>query len=209
MQKRASLRTALIFLLFAFIVVFAAASFIGSMDRLDRITANAVNSEIISISGVNAIMVPGSSQPLPNIEEGTVEVWTKPPIEVFGQFDDARKYIVFYSAENKPGLRVVYNLQDNVFEAGMPILRSSEVDIFDDGYHQVVYTFKKGVGQSLFIDGQKVAESEFIEATATRITGFIIGTGMTPDDLDEVDIKGVEVAAYDRYVTAEELDLLK
>lgn len=201
MNKKASHTAAFVGLMCAFIIVLGAASFVSHMNA-NELTGNAIRSEYITVGANNAIMLPGSEQAVPNEKEGTISIWTKPPIEVFDQFEDARKYIVFFSSKTHPGMRIVYNLEEKVFEAGLPILKSPKVDIFDNKPHNIIYTYKRGYLQGLVLDGQPVAESDFIEASATKITGFAIGIDGV---LDEVEISGIEVAAYDHYLTPEEI----
>lgn len=194
---KGSVRTSLVFLLVAFLVLFGVASLIAYLESegfTDQVTGN-----VIIISNSNTIRVPDSHQPVPNEDEGTIVLWTKPPVEIFDQFSDARDYIIFYSSTNLPGVRIVYNMKEHMFEAGSPLLRSPEIDIFDGQNHQLAYTFKKGAAQSMFLDGQLVNTSDFRPLSAAQITGFTI---MVPS-ISEVDIAGVEVAAYDRQLTPE------
>ncbi len=197
MMKNAGVRTSLMFLLVAFLVVFAAGSFIAyTYGDKDQVTGNTIH-----INNKNTIRVPDSSQPLPNEDEGTIVLWTKPPVEIFDQFSDARDYIIFYSSTNVPGLRVVYNIRSSRFEAGTPLLSSPEIDIFDGQNHQFVYTFKKGVEQSIYIDGVKVNSSDFRPLEISDVTGFAIAM----ISIEEADVGGAEVAMYDRFVTEDEL----
>jgi hypothetical protein len=204
-DRKANYKTAFFFILVAFLLTFLATSFI--IYTGSSITGNTVSSDDLKITGTNAIMLPDSNQPLPNTEEGTVSLWTKPPVQMFEQFNDARKYIVFFTAANIPGMRVVYNLEEKVFEAGVPVLKSSRIDIFDNQEHNVVYTYKRGVGQSLFIDSQIVNTSDYVELSVDEVTGFSVFEGETA--LPEVNVGGVEIAKFCSYVTQEELDFLK
>jgi hypothetical protein len=115
---------------------------------------------------------------------------------MFDQFSDARDYIIFFSATNVPGLRVVYNIDKSRFEAGSPLLSSPEINIFDEQPHQFVYTFKKDVEQAMFIDGVKVNSSQFRPLKISDVTGFAVAIS----SVAEADIEGAEVAVYDRYL---------
>jgi hypothetical protein len=196
MDKKAAFRTALMFLLLGFLVVFGVASFIANLNDEQKITGQTIN-----VNQHNTIKVPNSQQEVPNEDEGTIVLWTKPPVEIFDQFSDTRDYIIFFSATNVPGLRIVYNIRDSRFEAGTPLLSSHKVDIFDGSNHQIVYTFKKGVEQAIFLDGVKVNSSDFKPLKITQITGFIIAVQSVPD----ADISGLEVDMYDRYMEADDL----
>ena len=196
MSKKAGIRTSLMFLLVASLVVFAAGSLVVHMRADDKITG-----QTISASATNTIRVPDSSQPVPNTEEGTIVLWTKPPVEIFGQFSDARDYIIFFSATNVPGMRIVYNMNAKRFEAGTPLLVSQEIDIFDGQNHQLAYTYKKGVGQKIFLDGVEVASSDFKPMKIADVTGFAFAVQSAP----EADIAGLEVAVYDRSLGPEEI----
>jgi hypothetical protein len=197
-MKKGGVRTSLMFLLVAFLVVFAAASFVAYISRgPDKITANT-----IMINSKNTIRVPDSSQALPNENEGTIVLWTKPPVNMFDQFSDARDYIIFFSATNVPGLRVVYNIDKSRFEAGSPLLSSPEINIFDEQPHQFVYTFKKDVEQAMFIDGVKVNSSQFRPLKISDVTGFAVALS----SIAEADIKGAEVAVYDRFLDEKDIE---
>ncbi len=197
MDKRGSHTRAFLYLLIAFMILFSTATLLAYTKSDDAITGRS-----ISINSHNTIRVPDSNQPMPNENEGTIVLWTKPPIEIFEQFDDARDYIIFYSATNVPGLRIVYNIQTKRFEAGTPQLKSPEIDIFDGNNHQLVYTFNKEQGQAIYLDGVKVDESTFKPLKISQVTGFAIAL----PTIHQVDIKGVEVAVYDRYTGEENLD---
>jgi hypothetical protein len=197
-MKKGSVRSAFMFLMVAFLILFAAGSFVANIDNDE----NQVTAHTININEKNTIQVPNSNQPVPNKDEGTLVLWTKPPVEIFDQFSDDREYLIFFSATNVPGLRIVYNLKESRFEAGTPILKSPVIDIFDGKNHQLVYTFKKGVEQAMFLDGQKVDSSEFKPSEVlTGATGFMVATSA----ITEKDIKGVEVAVYDRQMTGDDL----
>jgi hypothetical protein len=196
MHKKAGIRTSLMFLLVASLVVFAAGSLVVHLRSDDKITG-----QTISASVTNTIRVPDSSQPLPNPDEGTIVLWTKPPVEIFGQFSDARDYIIFFSATNVPGLRIVYNMNAKRFEAGTPLLVSQPIDIFDGQNHQLAYTYKKGLGQKIFLDGVEVASSEFRPMKISQVTGFAFAVQSAP----EADIAGTAVAMYDHYLTQADL----
>jgi hypothetical protein len=197
-MEKGSVRASLMFLLVAFLVLFAAASLIAYTSRDDgKVTANT-----IYIDNKNTIRVPDSSQPLPNEDEGTIVLWTKPPVEIFDQFSDARDYIIFFSSTNVPGVRVVYNIRESRFEAGSPLLSSQKIDIFDGQNHQFVYTFKKGVEQAIYIDGVRVNSSGFSPMEVSGVTGFAIAVA----SIAEADIAGAEVAMYDHYISEYDLN---
>ncbi|MBU2561206.1 MAG: hypothetical protein KKD17_02830 [Nanoarchaeota archaeon] len=190
-MKKGSLRTSFVFLLVAFLVLFAAASLVANIESEGKVTGSTIR-----IKNSNTIQVPDSHQPLPNEDEGTIVLWTKPPIEIFDQFSDTRDYIIFYSSTNVPGLRIVYNMKSRRFEAGTPLMESPEIDIFDSQDHQVVYTFKKDMEQALYLDGAKVASSMFKPMKISQVTGFAVALA----SIKEVEIGGIEVAVYDRYI---------
>lgn len=202
MHKKAGIRTSLMFLLVASLVVFAAGSLVVNMQADDKITGQSVTRQNITINAKNSIRVPDSNQPVPNTDEGTIVLWTKPPVEVFSQFSDARDYIIFFSATNVPGLRIVYNMDAKRFEAGTPLLVSQQIDIFDGQNHQVTYTYKNGVGQKIFLDGVEVASSDFKPMKISQVTGFAFAVQSVP----EAEVGGASVVMYDHYLTKEDLD---
>ncbi|MFH1063510.1 MAG: LamG-like jellyroll fold domain-containing protein [Candidatus Woesearchaeota archaeon] len=197
-MKRGNLRTGFLFLLIAFLVLLGTASLIANAPGKE----SKITGATISITGENTIRVPNSHQPTPNENEGTLVLWTKPAVEIFDQFSDSRDYIIFFSATNIPGLRIVYNLNTKQFEAGTPLLRSPTIDIFDGQNHQLSYTFKKGTEQAIYLDGVKVASSEFRPMALPKLTAFMVNV----DSITEVDISGVEVAVYDRALTPDQIN---
>lgn len=196
--RKANIRTAFIFFMLAFLILFGTASFLANNEAEsdDSVTGN-----IIRITKQNTLKVPDSDQSLPNVDQGTVALWTKPPVQVFDDFSDEKEYLVFFSATNMPGLRIVYNLKERRFESGSPLLKSPPIDIFDGSNHQLVYTFKEGGRQAMLLDGVKVDESDFRPLKITKVTGFAIAP-----IIGEVDISGIELAVYDRFVTEDMLD---
>jgi hypothetical protein len=196
MSKKAGIRTSLMFLLVASLVVFAVGSLVVNIRSENKITG-----ESITVNAKNTIRVPDSNQPLPNPDEGTIVLWTKPPVEIFSQFSDARDYIIFFTATNVPGLRVVYNIKEKRFEAGTPLLTSPQIDIFDGQNHQLAYTYKKGLGQKVFLDGVEVASSDFRPMKISQVTGFAFAVQSAP----EAEIAGAAVVMYDHYLTQDDL----
>ncbi|MFC1741836.1 hypothetical protein ACFL3V_04845 [Nanoarchaeota archaeon] len=196
-----ALRTSFLMLLIAFLILFGAGSIVAKMNHGEA-EANPITANTISVTNDNIIQVPNSHQKAPNTDQGTIVIWTKPPVEIFSQFSDARDYIIFYSATNIPGLRVVYNIKEKHFEAGAPLMSSPEVDIFDQKNHQIVYTFKKDGQQSIFLDGVKAATSDFKPIDSSKIVGF----SFLEETADKVDIEGIEITAYDHSLTPEDLN---
>ncbi|MBW2966848.1 hypothetical protein KY362_00005 [Candidatus Woesearchaeota archaeon] len=200
MSKRGNVRTALLFLLVAFLIVIAAASFMANFGRIQE---SEITGQTITVANRdNAVRMHESLTSVPNPDEGTIVIWTKPPMKIFGQFDDSHQYIIFFTAENIPGLRVAYNMKTSSFEAGTPLLRTPPVDIFDEAPHQFVYTYKAGGEQAIFLDGQKVSESAFSPMQITKVTGFMIKDF---SDILRIDIDGLEISVYDRAISAEDL----
>ncbi|PIN70743.1 hypothetical protein COV93_00220 [Candidatus Woesearchaeota archaeon CG11_big_fil_rev_8_21_14_0_20_43_8] len=124
----------------------------------------------------NTIAVPGSQRELPKGDEGSVVLMVKPPVQILEQFSDVREYILFFSSVNEPDLSIAYNIQSKRFEAGSPVLSSKEIDIFDGRAHQLAYTYKRGMGQNLFLDGTLVNTSVFDWRGASEITGFAVSS---------------------------------
>jgi hypothetical protein len=199
MKRKEPLKTSLMFLLVAFLIIFAAGAFVANMDRQER---QKITADTIAIDSNNVIRVPNSHQPVPNTQEGTISLWTKPAVEIFDQFSDARDYIVFFSATNMPGLRVVYNIKAARFEAGTPLMASPKIDIFDKQNHHFVYMFRKGGEQKIYLDGVQVKSSDFRPIEKDMVVGLSI---YELEDIEEVEIKGIEVAQYDRFMTADDL----
>ena len=188
------LRTTMMFFLVAFLTVFITASVIAAMKEK---SGNTLSGDVIKVKSERTIRVPNSTQALPNDQEGSIVLWTKPPIKIFDQFVSDRDYIIFFSATNVPGVRIVYDLKTSRFEAGTPLMTSPPVNIFDETPHQLVYVFKKGEKQMLMLDGAQVNESNFKPLEIMKATGFAI----IDVSAKETDIQGAEVAVYDRYLT--------
>ena len=198
-MKKDSLRTSLMFLLVAFLIILTAGALVANMERDEK---QKITADTIAIDSNNVIRDPDSHQPVPNTKEGTISLWTKPAVEIFDQFSDARDYIVFFSATNMPGLRVVYNIKESRFEAGTPLMASPKIDIFDKKNHHFVYMFKKGGEQAIYLDGVKTSSSSFSPVKKDMVVGLSI---YDIEAIEEVEIKGIEVAQYDRFMTAEDI----
>lgn len=195
MNKKASINFALMFLLVSFLIIIGTAAFVfkfqsPSTNEISGHTINVANNQ-------NAIKLPNSLQAVPNENEGTLVIWTKPPVQVFDQFSDSRKYIVFFQSTNIKGLKIIYNLETKKFEAGTPIMESNEIDIFDNQAHQIIYTYTKGRTQSIFIDGEEHIRSDFKPVSVSKITGLVI---QDFNELKDIDIEGVTVEIYDRNI---------
>ncbi len=193
-MKKGGIDQGFVFLLLAMMVVFAGAAIVA---KINADSANRVTGFTIEAPQDNIIQVPNSNQEVPNEDEGSIVLWTKPPIQIFDQFKDVRDYIVFFTATNMPGVRVVYNIREQRFEAGSPLMESTKIDIFDGNAHQIVYTYKKDGEQAIMLDTVKVASSEFKPIKITQITGF----ATYGEDAAEIDISGIEVAVYDREIS--------
>ncbi len=198
MAKRDPLRTSFLFLLVAFLVIFAAGAFVANMKD----NAPDIRAETLKITGNSVIRVPNSESTVPNPTQGTLVLWTKKKIEVFDQFRDARDYIIFFTADNMPGFRIAYNIADSRFEAGMPILATPQVNIFDNTDHQFVYTWNKDIEQALYLDGKKVRSSKFLPVNKDMIVGMSIAD---IEQFEEVDVEGIDITYYDKFMTEEEL----
>ena len=200
--KKANTKTAFIFLLIAFLMLFGTASLVANFQDLTAESDDKITANTIIITKENSLRVPNSNQEIPNDNEGTIVLWTKPPVEIFNQFSNERDYLIFFSSTNIPGLRIIYNMKEKRFEAGTPLLKSPEIDIFDGKNHQLTYTFKKNSKQLLFLDSVKVDESDFRPLKISAVTGLAISVG----EIKEIDISGVEIAMYDHYIDENHLE---
>ena len=99
-------------------------------------------------------------------------------------------------------MRINYNIKLKRFEAGSPLILTPEIDIFAGEPQQLVYTFKKGVGQRLFLNGKMVAESEFKPPVETVITGFV---ALDVEDMPVIDLPSTDVAVYEGYLSEDDL----
>jgi len=84
--------------------------------------------------------------------------------------------IMFIDSVNMPGLKVGYDVNAKKISAGMPLLTTSEVTIFDSQRHKLAYTFQReSRKQAIILDDKILAEGEFTGiADSNAITGFAV-----------------------------------
>jgi hypothetical protein len=110
----------------------------------------------------------------PNPEEGTAIFNFRLPMDdIIVDLDNVARYVVFVESRSIPGLFLRYNTKDSVLEGGIPLLRSAKVTLLDDREHQLLYTFKKGEQQKIYLDGEEIASGIF-ESGRGGMTGFAV-----------------------------------
>lgn len=135
----------------------------------------------------------GKYTDLPNPDEGTVDVALK-AIESDILVGEVPSRVQLFRSRMVEGLSIDYVYGEKKLVSGLPRLESPEINLFDGNLHHITYSFKKGEGQALYFDGQKLAEGSFDPATRLSITGFMV---KQPEN--EIDKElGVEVSVYDR-----------
>lgn len=84
------------------------------------------------------------------------------------------KYFIFFSSKVLPGLEIRYNLEEQVFEAGIPTFKSQKVDLFNNQHHMLAFTYQLGDKQVLYFDGQNIGHRPYLNMQGNLISGFII-----------------------------------
>ena len=138
-------------------------------DTGDQITANS-----IMFTTDDSVIVPGITADLPNDKEGTIIWWTKPEMSVFKEFKYTKEYLIMFVSKSVPGVIIAYNFPEENIQGGTPIMHTPKVVFFDDKPHQIGYTFKQGGLQSLYFDGNKLAETGFELLSLDSISGYVV-----------------------------------
>ena len=132
-----------------------------------------------------------------NDREGTVVINFQGSMEQldrhFGLIPD---YLVLITSQQIAGLKIIYNLNAQALEGGIPPLQSSSFNLFDEQNHQLTYTFHVDKGQMMFVDGQKVAEGPYNPSFPKNfITANVVLDVMEPKTV----VWGNEVIITDTY----------
>jgi hypothetical protein len=92
-------------------------------------------------------------------------------ITIDGKLPDT---ILFLNSDVIKGLKIAYSVEENKIYGGLPLMSSVDVDILDESSHQLAYTFSRNdAKQSLFLDGNMIAEAEF-SGNVDLVTGMMI-----------------------------------
>jgi len=108
----------------------------------------------------------------PNTEQGSFVYSGNLNQEIIESRSDIQFIILFYSRKI-PGLAMRYNLKDKTIEAGLPVIKSEPIDLFDRDRVQVVYSFKKGEKQRIILNGKELISSPYTGKPAGMLTGFV------------------------------------
>ncbi|MBU0628400.1 MAG: hypothetical protein KKC75_04365 [Nanoarchaeota archaeon] len=127
------------------------------------------------------IMFDNKGGDVPNVNEGTLIMFTKIDMSsIFINPSQRLRYVVLFSSKVVDGFGIKYNFIDSTLEAGLPLIKAETINLLDGNMHQIGYTFKKDVGQELYLDGIKVASGMFTGEKIGGVTGFAVMEFMEP-----------------------------
>ena len=137
-----------------------------------------------------ALSAPGDFQ---NDVEGTFEMNIKgTKDDLLNHFGFLPDYVIIKHSQSIEGLKIIYSLNHKFIEGGLPKIKSSPVELFDNQPHKFYYTFKKDVGQRFIFDGQEIAISSYDPAIGKNmITGNVINI---PYDLPEANLAVIQIS---------------
>jgi hypothetical protein len=128
-------------------------------------TGNAVETIIV-------IAQDGPQADFAQSEEGTMVLEFRATPQDIAVSDWAVTKIQLFRSRTIPGMAVYYLYNETKVQAGLPRMNSTKVELLDGVAHQIVYTFKKGLGQQLYVDQKLVAESIYEPSSLSTVTGF-------------------------------------
>jgi hypothetical protein len=155
--------------------------FVGVLIYGNSITNNVV-------SEPDPLIMKGSdSVDFDNKEEGTIVFNGNFNPELIGlKIENLPPYIIIFESKKLNGIKLKYNFQEKTIEGGNPLIKSQPINLLDENLHEIAYSFKKGVGQKIFVDGAQVATSEYEEPKQVTVTSFV---SYSANELDETQIQ--------------------
>jgi len=139
------------------------------------------NSELINQKETTVITLPYGSFDVGSNKEGTITIQMMPDAYkqmVAEQNDKEVKYIVLFASKIMPGLEIKFNLQDKVFETGIPSFKSVPIDLLNIGnVHTLAFAYRLGDKQSIYIDGNLIGERPFLTLQSNALSGFVVKSG--------------------------------
>ncbi|MFA5142247.1 MAG: hypothetical protein WC471_04725 [Candidatus Woesearchaeota archaeon] len=139
------------------------------------------NSDLNNQKESTVITLPYGSFDVGNSKEGTITIQMVPEAYkqmVAEQNDKDVKYIMLFASKMMPGLEIKFNLQDKVFETGIPSFKSVPIDLLNIGnVHTLAFAYRLGDKQSIYIDGQLIGERPFLTLQSNALSGFVIKSG--------------------------------
>tara|TARA_Y100000310_G_C20700057_1_gene828925 strand:+ start:4165 stop:4707 length:543 start_codon:yes stop_codon:yes gene_type:complete len=82
--------------------------------------------------------------------------------------------LILFNSKTIKGLRLVYRLNEQIIEAGLPPFKTLQFELFDKNTHNIIYTFKQGIGQKIMVDGKDMGFEKFVLPIKNQITGNVI-----------------------------------
>jgi len=151
---------------------------------------------------LNIIKINHENIDIQNENQGTLIIQLRVPLQTINPTGSLDK-IVLFSSNYLESFMIVYNLGDKTIEAGVPVMHSTPVDLFDGGVHQLSYTFDRSKGQVLYFDGKVIAAGNYNgrKVDKNKITGFVIKTKV----YDEITVDS-KMEIYDYLLNIEEIN---
>src|SRR3989344_5279069 len=96
------------------------------------------------------ITIPQGGFDIGNKQQGTITITmdTNQYTRMIENHNDKEvKYFIFFSSRIMPGFEIRYNLEEQVFEAGIPAFKSQKVDLLNGNGHVLAFTYQLGEHQ--------------------------------------------------------------
>lgn len=136
-------------------------------------------------------------------EEGSVMIRFRAVDEVVNIGEYTPTKILLFRSRKIDNLIIYYLYKEKKVTAGIPKLTTPEINLLDGVMHKILYTFKKGYKQAIYIDGKKLSEGKYLPEI--QITGFAVKQIEHEISTD----KGtIEFDIYGRALTEEEISTL-
>ena len=147
------------------------------------------------------ILMDNQGKDIGSKDEGTIIMMTKLDLNnIFINPAQRLRYVVLFSSAVMNGFEIKYNFIDSTLEAGLPLIKGETISILDNNMHQIGYTYKKDIGQELYLDGIKIASGMFTGVKETVPIGMVV-----LDVNEQVVEMGSEVGYISRALTEEEI----
>lgn len=146
------------------------------------------------------ITIPQGNFDIGNKQQGTITISMDSNYyqELISQNSDKNvKYFIFFSSKIMPGLEIRYNVEEEIFEAGIPPFKTAKVNLLNGEYHLLAFTYQLGDKQSIYFDGQPIGQRHFLNPNDNLISGFAIKRfGTFNEIIDESLVSKITIADY-------------
>jgi hypothetical protein len=116
---------------------------------------------------------------------GTMVFWTNVDLR-----ERSEGVVQFFASKKLKGFALRYRLSDKRAMAGLPVLVSGKENSLDGNNHMIAYSFKRDMGQTLYFDGEPVAQGTFTGTLESEPVGMVVS--YPPE---QIKAEGVQVFA--------------